>query len=112
MESLTQKTGILKTIVRRPRSDDRSIFAGLGGRRLKPEEAFSHVLRSLRKEKGLSQDELAHQSNLDRTYISLLERGLRQPSLSSILQLSKPLGVSSSEILAQVEARISEDTPD
>ena len=61
---------------------------------MKPEDAFAQVLRRLRKDKGLSQEELAHQSDLDRTYISLLERGLRQPSLSSILRLSKPLGVS------------------
>ena len=79
---------------------------------MKPEEAFAHVLRKLRKERSLSQEELAHQSNLDRTYISLLERGLRQPSLSSILQLSKSLGVSSSEMIAQVEAKLNEDTPD
>ena len=80
---------------------------------MRPEDAFSYVLRKLRKAKGLSQEELAYQSGLDRTYISLLERGLRQPSLSSILQLSNPLGVSSSEMVAQVEAKLNnEDTPD
>ncbi|MGA2226036.1 MAG: helix-turn-helix transcriptional regulator [Syntrophobacteraceae bacterium] len=69
------------------------------------------MLRRLRKDKGLSQEELAHQSDLDRTYISLLERGLRQPSLSSILQLSKSLGVSSADILAEVEEKLNEDSP-
>ena len=78
---------------------------------MKPEDAFAQVLRRLRKDKGLSQEELAHQSDLDRTYISLLERGLRQPSLSSILQLSKPLGVSSADILAEVEEKLNEDSP-
>jgi transcriptional regulator with XRE-family HTH domain len=78
---------------------------------LKPEDAFAQVLRRLRKDKGLSQEELAHQSDLDRTYISLLERGLRQPSLSSILRLSKPLGVSSADILAEVEEKLNEDSP-
>jgi len=78
---------------------------------LKPEDAFAQVLRRLRKDKGLSQEELAHQSDLDRTYISLLERGLRQPSLSSILQLSKSLGVSSADILAEVEEKLNEDSP-
>lgn len=79
---------------------------------MRPEEAFGYVLRNLRKTKGLSQEELAYRSGLDRTYISLLERGLRQPSLSSILQLSNPLGVSSSEMVSQVEAKLNEDTPD
>ncbi len=78
---------------------------------MKPEDAFAQVLRRLRKNKGLSQEELAHQSDLDRTYISLLERGLRQPSLSSILRLSKPLGVSSADILAEVEEKLNEDSP-
>lgn len=78
---------------------------------MKPEDAFAQVLRRLRKDKGLSQEELAHQSDLDRTYISLLERGLRQPSLSSILRLSKPLGVSSADILAEVEEKLNEDSP-
>jgi transcriptional regulator with XRE-family HTH domain len=78
---------------------------------LKPEDAFAQVLRRLRKDKGLSQEELAHQSDLDRTYISLLERGLRQPSLSSILRLSKSLGVSSADILAEVEEKLNEDSP-
>ena len=69
------------------------------------------MLRRLRRDKGLSQEELAHQSDLDRTYVSLLERGLRQPSLSSILKLSKPLGVSSADILAEVEEKLNEDSP-
>jgi predicted transcriptional regulator len=77
---------------------------------LRPEDAFAYVLRKLRKAKGFSQEELAYQSGLDRTYISLLERGLRQPSLSSILQLADPLGVSSSEMIAQVEEKLNEDT--
>ncbi len=78
---------------------------------MKPEDAFAQVLRRLRRDKGLSQEELAHQSDLDRTYVSLLERGLRQPSLSSILKLSKPLGVSSADILAEVEEKLNEDSP-
>lgn len=78
---------------------------------MKPEDAFAQVLRRRRRDKGLSQEELAHRSDLDRTYISLLERGLRQPSLSSILKLSKPLGVSSADILAEVEEKLNEDSP-
>lgn len=73
------------------------------------ENAFGQVLRHLRKEKRLSQEELAHRSNLDRTYISLLERGLRQPSLFSIFQLSNSLGISPSEVVAEVEIKLNED---
>lgn len=54
-------------------------------------EAFGAVLKKARKEAGVSQDQLAFDSNLDRTYISLLERGLRQPSLSTIFSLAEGL---------------------
>ena len=54
--------------------------------------AFGEVLRQLREQRGLSQQDLAFESDLDRTYISLLERGLRQPTLTSLILLSAALG--------------------
>ena len=77
---------------------------------LKPETAFGQILRQLRKNVKFSQERLSQESGLDRTYISLLERGLRQPSLTSILQLSKALNVSPAEIVSAVEAMLNEDT--
>jgi transcriptional regulator with XRE-family HTH domain len=56
-----------------------------------PEQAFGHVLRELRQRQGISQERLAQESGLDRTFISLLERGLRQPSLGTILQVARAL---------------------
>lgn len=56
-------------------------------------ELFGKVLRAKREGKNISQQELAFTSGLDRTYISLLERGLRQPSLTSILNLSLALEI-------------------
>lgn len=55
--------------------------------------AFGSALRQLRAEAGLSQERLANHSSLDRTYISLLERGLRQPSLDTMVRLAASLGV-------------------
>lgn len=74
-----------------------------------PEEAFGCVLRQLRTEKGLSQERLALDGGLDRTFISLLERGLRQPSLTTLLQLSNVLGIKASEIISEVEKLIPDD---
>lgn len=73
-----------------------------------PEKAFGLVLRQFRTAKGLSQEGLAHESNLDRTFISLLERGLRQPSLTTLINISKVLGVSASEVIAAVEKQMQE----
>jgi transcriptional regulator with XRE-family HTH domain len=69
---------------------------------MRPEQAFGIVLRDLRQVRSMSQETLALESNLDRTFISLLERGLRQPSLTTILQLAGPLGVSPEELVASV----------
>jgi len=56
-----------------------------------------NVLRE-REAKGFSQDKLAEKAELDRTYISGIERAVRNPSLLSICRLARALGVSVSEL--------------
>uniref|UniRef100_UPI002FBD6350 helix-turn-helix domain-containing protein n=1 Tax=Desulforegula conservatrix TaxID=153026 RepID=UPI002FBD6350 len=73
----------------------------------KSEEIFGKILKKIRAEKGFSQEKLALEADLDRTFISLLERGLRQPSLNTLLQISKSLDIKASEIVAQVEIELS-----
>jgi transcriptional regulator with XRE-family HTH domain len=79
---------------------------------MRPEEAFGIVLRDLRQARSLSQEALAQESELDRTFISLLERGLRQPSLTTILQLAKPLAVSPESLVASVVDVLSQGADD
>lgn len=74
------------------------------------EEAFATVLRELRASKGLTQERLAFEADLDRTFISLLERGHRQPSLSTVFQLSKALDVSATQVVQLVEDLLSAPT--
>lgn len=69
------------------------------------EQAFGGVLRELRTRSGKTQETVALDAGLDRTYISMLERALRQPTLETVLVLSRALGVPASEIVAMVEAR-------
>jgi len=73
---------------------------------LKPEIAFGQVLKELREKKKVSQESLAHESSLDRTFISLLERGLRQPSLSTILQIANALDVSPVSVMSSVVKKL------
>ena len=61
-------------------------------------ERFGQRIRALRKERGLSQEELAELSGLDRTYISGIERGLRNVALRNIEALAQALGVSMAEL--------------
>jgi transcriptional regulator with XRE-family HTH domain len=50
-------------------------------------------IRNLREGKRISQEVLAEKSSLHRTYISGVERGLRNPSLKSLHRIAKGLGV-------------------
>jgi len=68
--------------------------------------AFGGILRKLRGRAGLSQEQLALECGLDRTYISLLERGLRQPTLSTLFVLARTLNTRPSKLVARVEADI------
>lgn len=79
---------------------------------MKPEIAFGEALRHFRKIAKLSQEKLSQESGLDRSYISLLERGLRQPSLTSILQLSKALKITSIDFISKVEILLDENNDD
>ena len=68
--------------------------------------AFGKVLRRLRNEAGLTQEELGFEADLRRTYVSILELGQQQPSLVTILKLAKPLKHSAQEIVGMVEAEL------
>ena len=70
------------------------------------EEAFGEVIRDLRKVKQISQETLADASNLDRSFISMLECGHKQPSLVTIFQLAKAFNITASNILSLVEEKI------
>lgn len=65
-------------------SRDRSLFGG--------------SIRRRRQELGLSQEALAHRVGLDRTYVSSVERGERNPGLENILRLAEGLDVPPSRL--------------
>ena len=60
---------------------------------------FGDRLRSLRAKKGLSQEQLAGLADLDRTYISGIERGIRNISLLNIVKIAQALEVKPSDLL-------------
>ncbi len=69
-------------------------------------EIFGKVLRELRDENHISQEKLAEYCDLDRTYISLLERGLRQPTITTIFKLAKALNTTPSAFIFKVESEL------
>ena len=72
-------------------------------RRPTPEQAFGRVLREVRESRELSQEALGFESGYHRTYIGLLERGKKSPSLRTVFKLSRVLEVSPSDLLRRVE---------
>jgi transcriptional regulator with XRE-family HTH domain len=69
-------------------------------------EVFGDTLRELRSKKGISQEKLALDAGINRGYISLLERGLRHPSLTFIFLIAKILELSPSEIVKLIELQV------
>ena len=63
---------------------------------------FGKRLRALREERGWSQEEFADRAGLHRTYVSAVERGVRNPTLSVLERLSKALGVSMTELVQTI----------
>jgi len=64
---------------------------------------FGKILRRQRVAAGLSQETLALRCGLDRTYISMLERGLKTPTLYTVFLLSAELGVKASDQIREME---------
>jgi transcriptional regulator with XRE-family HTH domain len=69
--------------------------------------AFGEAIRQIRSERGLSQEALAEACELDRTYISGIERGTRNPSLTNILKIAEALEVRPAVLFDSAEARAS-----
>lgn len=65
--------------------------------------AFGKVLRRMRQDVGLTQEQLGLDADLRRTYVSILELGQQQPSLTTILKLASALNCSAQQIIANVE---------
>jgi transcriptional regulator with XRE-family HTH domain len=69
-------------------------------------EVFAANLRRLRNAKGVSQDELAFEANVSRSYLSQLEKGTFYASLNVVGRLSEALGVEPAELLKIPQKRM------
>jgi transcriptional regulator with XRE-family HTH domain len=62
-------------------------------------EVFARNLRKARNARGLSQEALAHEADIDRTYVSALERSEYSATIDMVDKLAKALGLEASELL-------------
>jgi transcriptional regulator with XRE-family HTH domain len=73
----------------------------------KPDPVLAALGRNVRRQRDaqrFTQERLAEKSGLDPTYISDIERGLRNPGIKNVARLAKALGLSTSELCRGVDA--------
>jgi len=71
--------------------------------------AFGKVLRKRRVAAGFTQEQLAHESELQRNYVSLMERGINQPTINTLIKLATSLGCTAAEIVDEVEQLVAQN---
>ena len=67
--------------------------------------SLGKALRQARQRASLTQDELSARAEVDRSYISQLERDLKSPTVDMLLRLCRALDVSAAKIIAKIESR-------
>jgi transcriptional regulator with XRE-family HTH domain len=65
--------------------------------------AFGRRVRTLREKRGISQEQLAESAQLHWTYVSGIERGVRNPGLNTLGRLARALGISLSKLLSNMK---------
>jgi transcriptional regulator with XRE-family HTH domain len=68
-----------------------------------PEKAFGQAFRGLREEKGISQEQVSLRAELDRTTVSLIERGLVSTKLGTIVKMCKAIRAFPSDVMRRME---------
>ena len=69
------------------------------------EQALGREIKKARESLQKSQEELAFDAEVHRTYVSLIERGQKSPTLAVIARLARALRMKPSELLRRVEAQ-------
>jgi transcriptional regulator with XRE-family HTH domain len=68
-----------------------------------PHVALGRALRRLRRAAGLSQEQLGLEADVQRNFISLIETGQNQPTITTVFKLAQALGVRASDLIAEAE---------
>lgn len=66
-------------------------------------EALGAAIRKVRKAQGISQEGLAHQAGIDRSYMSSIERGMQNPGIVTVLAIARALDLTATELMAHAE---------
>jgi transcriptional regulator with XRE-family HTH domain len=72
-------------------------------KQVSPEAAFGEVLKQLRREQGLTQEELGEAAGCHRAHVSFMERGLKSPTLNMIYQVAEAFGITVPALIERVD---------
>ena len=72
-------------------------------------EMIGEVIRSLRKEKGLSQDVLSGLAGIGRTHLTMIENGKKNPNFETIWKIALALELKPSELVKLFESELNEE---
>ena len=76
---------------------------------MEPGQAFGQVLRRFRKDAGLTQEQLSFEAEVERNFVSLIERGINQPTIRVLFKLAKALRTTPAKMLMEVEAKLDKE---
>lgn len=71
-----------------------------------PSKRLAVLLRTLRTEQRLSQEELAERAGLHRNFVSLIERGKSQPTVDNLFRLADALEISAVELIQRISPAV------
>lgn len=71
-----------------------------------PSQRLAVLLRTLRTERHLSQEELAERAGLHRNFVSLIERGKSQPTVDNLFRLADALEISAVELIQRISPAV------
>jgi transcriptional regulator with XRE-family HTH domain len=66
-------------------------------------EKFGQVIKAVRERQGMTQEKLAELAEIDRTYVSMIERGKRHPTLEVASRMASALSMKLSEVIRRAE---------
>lgn len=72
-------------------------------------EMIGEVIRSLRKEKGISQDVLSGLAGIGRTHLTMIENGKKNPNFETIWKIALALELKPSELVKLFESELNEE---
>lgn len=70
------------------------------------EKALAKILKHLRKERKISQEQFAVKANINRSYVSQMERGLGNPTLSVLFRIAEACDITFMELASLIEQEI------